>query len=161
MLRRKDALQFSTVQIFVERNLGFEAEHIERALRSEELVYFYKDVQKSRTGVLTTENVKLGAMTLTNVMLREKRIHLLPEKELVSQDPAGIRAKIEQQLQIYSLQFKIPENVFQKSRYALSGKVGGQKDDLVICLQLGIYWTESSRLVEEAPVPSGAPLASS
>ena len=36
--------------------------------------------------------------------------------------------------------------MFQKGRYALSGKVGGLKDDIVICLQLGIYWTESARV---------------
>ena len=98
-----------------------------------------------RTGVLTTETVKLAAMTTTNVMLRERRIHMLPCVELVSVDPASMRLKMQEQLSVYSLQFKVPENVFQKSRYALSGKVGGLKDDLVICLQLGIYWTETHR----------------
>ena len=78
-------LRFSKIHIIVERNLGFEAEHIERALKLEENVFFYKDVQAGRTGVLTTDNVKLGAMTMTNVMLREKRVHLLPERQLVSQ----------------------------------------------------------------------------
>lgn len=71
--------------IIVERNLGFEAEHIERALVGEENVQFYKDAQAKRTGVLTTENVKLGAMTMTNVMLREHRVHMLSERQLVSQ----------------------------------------------------------------------------
>jgi len=78
-------LAFSKIQIIVERNLGFEAEHIERALKMEENVFFYRDAQAGRTGVLTTENVKLGAMTMTNVMLREKRIHILAERLLVSQ----------------------------------------------------------------------------
>jgi len=69
----------------VERNLGFEAEHMERALKDESNVKFYKDAQAGRTGVLTTENVKLGAMTMTNVLLREKRVHMLEEGHLVSQ----------------------------------------------------------------------------
>jgi hypothetical protein len=69
----------------VERNLGFEAEHMERALRDEPNVLFYKDIQAGRTGVWTTENVKLGAMTLTNVMLRESRVHLTTDKILISQ----------------------------------------------------------------------------
>lgn len=73
------------MQIFVERNLGFEAEHIERALKREDMVHFYRDVAANRTGILTTENVKLGAMTTTNVMLREKRIHILPVEQLASQ----------------------------------------------------------------------------
>ena len=108
---------------------------------------FYKDMQAGRTGVLTTENVKLGAMTMTNVMLREKRVHILNETLLISLDPLGARRRLREQLEIYSFQFKTPDNVFQKGRFALSGKVGGLKDDVVICLQLGLYWTESARLL--------------
>ena len=93
--------------IYVERNLGFEAEHMERELRNEPNVVFYKDVQASRVGVLTTENVKLGAMTTTNVLLRERRIHMMPCNELVSTDPIAIRVKMQEQLAVYSLQFKV------------------------------------------------------
>jgi hypothetical protein len=84
-LRAIKELAFSIVHIIVERNLGFEAEHMQRALHGEENVIFYRDAQAGRTGVLTTENVKLGAMTLTNIMLRESRAHLAPERTLVSQ----------------------------------------------------------------------------
>jgi hypothetical protein len=147
LIRRIQELAFSTVQIIVERNLGFEAEHMERALKMEENVVFYRDKAANRTGVLTTENVKLGAMTLTNVMLREKRVHILQGSMLVSQDYSTARRRLREQLEIFSFQFKTPENVFQKGRFALSGKVGGLKDDVVICLQLGLYWTESSKLL--------------
>ena len=136
----------------MERNLGFEAEHFQRNLQDEENVSFYRDYQAGRTGVLTTENVKLGAMTMTNVMLREQRISLLQSDKLISRDPQDARRRLKEQLEIYSLQFKTPENAFQKGRYALSGKVGGFKDDIVICLQLGIYWTESIRLTEASSI---------
>jgi hypothetical protein len=135
--------EFSPIQIFVERNLGFEAEHFNRALNQEKLVSFYRDAQANRTGILTTEAVKLGAMTATNCYLREQRVCLSPH--LVSNDAPDARRRLREQLEIYSLQFKTPENAFQKGRYALSGKVGGFKDDIVICLQLGIYWTETLR----------------
>ena len=104
-------------------------------------------MQAGRTGILTTDQVKLGAMTMTNVMLREQRVNLFPADRLISRDPQEARRKLREQLEIYSLQFKVPENAFQKGRYALSGKVGGFKDDIVICLQLGIYWTEAGRLM--------------
>ncbi len=146
-IKRIQELAFSPIQIIVERNLGFEAEHMERALQFEDHVTFYRDAQAKRTGVLTTENVKLGAMTLTNIMLREKKVHLLQGAALVSQDHAAARRRLREQLEIFSFQFKTPDNVFQKGRFALSGKVGGLKDDVVICLQLGLYWTESSRLL--------------
>ena len=86
---------------------------------------------------------------MTNVMLREQRVNLLPESQIVSRNPQEIRRKIREQLEIYSMQFKTADSVFQKNKCALSGKVGGFKDDIVICMQLGIYWTETARLLEE------------
>ena len=115
----------------------------------EENVVFYRDQQACRTGILTTDVVKMAAMTMTNVMLREQRVNLMPEAQLVSRDPQEIRRKLREQLEIYSMQFKTADTVFQKNRCALSGKVGGFKDDIVICMQLGIYWTETARLLEE------------
>jgi hypothetical protein len=144
-IRNIPEFKFSPIQVFVERNLGFEAEHFQRALAEEPMVSFYRDEQAGRTGILTTDAVKLGAMTTTNVFMREQRIALLPYTLLVSRDPQDARRRLREQLEIYSLQFKTPENAFQKGRYALSGKVGGFKDDIVICLQLGIYWTETLR----------------
>ena len=44
---------------------------------------------------------------------------------------------------IYSMQFKDPSTTFGKQQCCLSGKVGGMRDDLVICLQLAVYWTSS------------------
>jgi hypothetical protein len=148
-IRRIPEFQFSAIQIFVERNLGFEAEHFERNLQQMENVVFYKDVEAGRTGILTTDRVKLGAMTMTNVMLREHRVNVLPQTRLVSRNPQEARRKLREQLEIYSLQFKSADNVFQKNKFALSGKVAGFKDDIVICMQLGIYWTESGRIVQE------------
>ena len=133
----------------MERNLGFEAEHFERVLHQEENVTFYRDIQAGRTGILTTDSVKLAAMTMTNVMLRDQRVNILPEKQLVSRNPQETRRKLREQLEIYSLQFKTADTVFQKNKFALSGKVGGFKDDIVICLQLGIYWTESGRIMDD------------
>lgn len=145
-VRHIPELVFSTIVVLVERNLGFESEHLQRALGSIEGVSFYRDVKANRVGVLTTEAVKLGAMTLTNVFLRERRVHVLSDEHFVSLDTAHCKRKLREQLEIYSFQFKLPDSVFQKARYALSGKVGGLKDDVVICLQLGIYWTETGRL---------------
>ena len=144
------AFELSHVTIFVARNLGFEAEHFQRALQNEELVSFYRDVQASRTGVLTTDVVKLGAMTLCNVFLRERRVCLLPPDMLVARDPLDARRRLREQLEVYSFQFKTADTVFQKDRVALSGKVGGMKDDIVICLQLGLYWTESCRALQQS-----------
>ena len=102
-LRRIPEFEFSPIQIFVERNLGFEAEHFQRALSTEPLVSFYRDEQASRTGILTTDAVKLGAMTTTNVLMREQRIAMLPCTHLISRDPSDARRRLREQLEIYSL----------------------------------------------------------
>lgn len=90
--------------------------------------------------MLTTQEVKHAMMTLLNTMLREKRVHI-DQQHLVTRDAKGILVRLREQLEIYSYQFKAPPTTFGKMQIALSGKVGGMKDDLCICLQLGVYWT--------------------
>ena len=97
------------------------------------------DEKAGRVGVLTTESVKYAAMELFNVMLREKRVSIC--KYFHSREPREIKVKLREQLEVYSFQYKEAANTFQKSRTALSGKIGGLKDDIAICLQLGCYWT--------------------
>lgn len=78
-------------------------------------------------------------VTLLNTMLREQRVHI--DTELVSREPKTIKIRLREQLEIYSYQFKQAPTTFGKTQVALSGKVGGMKDDLCICLQLSVYWT--------------------
>ena len=52
----------------------------------------------------------------------------------------------QEQMSIYSMQFKAAANAFGRQKVALSGKVGGMKDDVVICLQLGIFYSKSPHL---------------
>lgn len=129
----------SKVVIFVERNLGFEAEHHRRALGHLENVVFFEDVKAGRVGVLTTDSVKYAAMELVNIMLRERRISIC--KHMHSRDRKPMLIRLRDQLEVYSFQFKAAVTTFQKDRTSLSGKVGGMKDDLCIALQLGCYWT--------------------
>jgi hypothetical protein len=93
---------------------------------------------------LTTEEVKYAACTLLNTLLRDQRVAVL--NPLLSEDPEGNRKRVEDQLRIYSMQFKAAQNVFGKQRQALSGKVGGMKDDVAIALQLGIYFSSREGL---------------
>ena len=58
----------------VERNLGFEAEHHQRALNGLPHTRFRIDRNANRYGILTTEEIKYGMMTLFNNMLRDQRV---------------------------------------------------------------------------------------
>jgi hypothetical protein len=47
---------------------------------------------------------------------------------------------LQEQMKVYSFQFKQAVNCFGKQRVALCGKVGCMKDDVVIALQLAVYY---------------------
>jgi hypothetical protein len=128
------------VFIFVERNLGFEAEHHKRALEHIPGVHFYVDHKASRVGVLTTEATKHAMAQLVVSMLAERRLHVLPA--LYSHEPEAMRARLREQMETYSAQFKQAPDTFGKDKISLSGKIGGMKDDVCICLQLAAYFTQ-------------------
>jgi len=156
MIRQLPGKAASPIVIYVERNLGFEAgefgfvflytlwltfptEHHKRALEHIPGVSFYLDQKASRVGVLTTEAIKHAMVQLVVVMLQERRIHI--HKPLVSKDEKGLLLRFREQLEVYSYQFKIGSNTFQRDRVVLSGKVGGMKDDIAIAFQLACYFT--------------------
>lgn len=130
----------SRIFVYVERNLGFEAEHHKRALGHIPGVAFYVDQGANRVGVLTTEQVKHGMCQLVVAMIRERRLHLA--SPLVSSNEHECRIRLREQMEVYGYQFKAPANPFQKERVSLSGKIGGMADDLCICLQLACYFTQ-------------------
>jgi len=138
-LRKNLYRTHSKVIVIVERNLAFESEHHRHALSHLHNVTFYEDIKAGRVGVLTTDTVKFSAMEIVNTLLRERRVAIC--KHMHSRDKKGMLVLLREQFEIYSYQFKEAANTFQKGRTALSGKVGGCKDDVVICLQLGCYWT--------------------
>ena len=126
--------------VFVERNLGFEAEHHKRALDHIPGVTFYVDQKACRVGVLTTEATKHAMAQLVVSMLAERRIHVLPT--LYSHEPEVMRSRLREQMETYSAQFKQAPDTFGKDKISLSGKIGGMKDDVCICLQLAAYFTQ-------------------
>lgn len=88
----------SVVKIYVERNLGFEAEHHARDLGSISGVIFHQDMQARRMGVLTTEATKHAMCGLLNSMMREKRIHI--SNHLISRDTRAMRVRLREQLEV-------------------------------------------------------------
>ena len=143
-IREDPIFRQSQIVIMVERNLGFEAEHHERALRDIPITKHRIDHQAKRFGILTTEDIKYGMMTLFNTMLRDQRVNV--KEPLLSEDPLGNRKRLREQLIIYSFQYKAAANAFGKQRVALNGKVGGMKDDVCIALQLGVYYSNQAHM---------------
>lgn len=123
---------------------GFEAEHHERALNGLPHVRFRIDHTAKRYGILTTEEVKYAMLTLFSNILRDQRLALF--NPLISEDAESNRKRLKDQMQVYSFQFKQAVNCFGKQRVALCGKVGGMKDDVIIALQLAVYFSSQEHM---------------
>lgn len=128
----------SQIVVYVERNLGFEAEHHKRAINVRG-VAFRMDPESDRVGFYTSQSTKHGMAMLLNTMLREQRVHV--RKPVVTRDTSCL-ARLREQLNIYGYQYKIGPTPFTTDKCVLSGKVGSMKDDLCICLQAACYFTE-------------------
>jgi hypothetical protein len=129
----------SRVKIYVERNLGFEAEHHKLALQHLPGVTFRMDPTSDRVGMLTTQTIKHAMATLLSTLLREERVHIL--HPIVTSDHNNLE-RLREQMHVYSYQFKLGVTTFQPDKCAISGKIGGLKDDICIALQLGVYFTD-------------------
>ena len=125
-------LMFSCCKVIVERNLGFEAEHLFRECRKFENLQFMKERNSDRIGVLTTQTLKLGFTTYTNILLRENRVFCVPPERFIDLNKAGSRDMLFDQLSFFSFTFSAPTSVLMKERFAISGKANGGKDDLVM-----------------------------
>jgi hypothetical protein len=87
-------------------------------------VFFREDPKNGRVGLLTTNDIKHGAATLLNIMLREQRLCILPEDKLICKNAREFTLKLKEQMNVYSYQFKDAKDTFGSGRVALSGKVG-------------------------------------
>ena len=138
-LREKAHWLCSPIKIYVERNLGFDAEHHKLALQHLPNVSFRMDPGCDRVGVFTTQPIKHAMSTLLNTMMRDNRVHIL--YPVVTKEPGNLE-RLREQMNVYSYQFKLGVTTFQTDRCAISGKIGGMKDDICIALQLGVYFTD-------------------
>lgn len=101
-IRRNVKWTSSRVVVYVERNLGHEAEHHRHALKDLPGVFFREDAKSGRVGLLTTNDIKHGMATLMNIMLRENRICILPEAQLVCRNAHEFVIRLREQMAVYS-----------------------------------------------------------
>ena len=136
----------SRVLVVVERNLGFEAEHLYRECHDiPNSVFVRESKDAARIGVLTTLDRKQEFVTYTNVMLRESRV-FAPERHFVNVQQNKAHSTLLEQLSYFGYTFSAPDNQFQKERFCISGKGAGGKDDLCMAFLIGVYVFTNLRL---------------
>lgn len=141
-------LRNSIVSIIVERNLGFEAEHLFRECRHKiQRCVFLREPLANRVGVLTTQELKLAFVTYTNVILRENRMFACDTACFVDVGKNKTRDILKDQLSFFGFTFSKQDHIFQKEKYVITGKTSGGKDDLCMALLIGMYFCLDGRHV--------------
>lgn len=148
------ALQHSPVVIIVERNLGFEAEHLFRYCRTIPGSSFLYEKGAPRIGILTTQTFKLAYVSFANILLRDERLVCIAEAAFVDYGRSKSRAALLDQLSFFGFTFSRPENHFQKQRFVIGGKAGGGKDDLAMSFLFGVYFSLDERYTARSGLAS-------
>jgi hypothetical protein len=139
------ALYNGHVVIIVERNLGFEAEHLYRYCRLIPNSSFLRECNSTRIGILTTQVFKMAYVTFLNVLLREERVLCVSDATFVDSLGQKTRVALHDQLAFFGVSFSAVENQFSKQRMAIGGKTGGGKDDLAMAMLFGLYFALDQR----------------
>ena len=137
----------SNVVIIIERNLGFEAEHLFRECRDTiPNSSFLCEPGIERIGVLTTHARKIAYVSVMNNLLRETRI-FVDQEYWVDSGKNKTSTMLLEQLSFFGFAFTRPENAFQKEKVAISGKSSGGKDDLCMALLIGLFFVVEDRFI--------------
>ena len=147
-----------------------QSEHHKHALSHLHNVTFFEDVKAGRVGVLTTDQVKFSAMEMTNILLREKRISICKHMHSRDGKSNLVRLKEQFEIysyqykeaattfqksrtvlsgkvggEYYQLPISFSSLVWAYYEYLpyvlMISFFTGCKDDIIITLQLGCYWT--------------------
>lgn len=93
-----------------------------------------------RPGVWMTNEIKQTMRRDTFTLLDTERLALWAG--FVSGTP-GMRGTLAAQLRNYKYETKDARDVFGDSKVILTGKASGVNDDLCICLQMVVFWSQA------------------
>ncbi len=108
-------------------------------------IYIYnKDMDGGGdAGLWTGEAQKQGGAEQLLISLRRGNLRFA--RHFVTQDkkgPEAMQLKIKDQMKKFRKQPKpMTDPNFQTPKFTYTGKTNGGKDDLIICMQLNMYWT--------------------
>ena len=130
-------------KIFIpENNLGLEASHLHT------MVQQYNDVQTywekpTKPGICKTHQKTIDYQFLLNSMLCDRTVVIDKNCFTISkgQSQDGILALLREQMERYHWEKKAATDNFGKDRWAITGKMGGDKqDDLLITLFMSAFF---------------------
>lgn len=138
-------LKTSQVIVLVESNLGLEATHaFYGVLRSATTDWCFMREDKGMLGVRTDERLKAQMVYGLGSKLREKCVYWHADMVYVGGDgaylnTAGIQREACHQLRSYMRIIEPPKTLNQLEKVRYSGKLGGNRDDLAIVIQMNLH----------------------
>ena len=114
------------------------------------IVIYNKDPHNGgNPGVWTGVEQKVGGAELLLESLRRGNLRFAREFVTQHQSPDSVKDKILKQMAKFRKQPKaLKDPAFQKPGWVLTGKSGKDKDDIVVCIQMNMYWKHRNRDAE-------------
>lgn len=143
-VRQIRGLESAMAVIAVESNFGNEALHHEAALRGMGLINIcmLRECRDGKPGILTTNTSKRTMAVYLNNYLTSNRVffhrNFVTASSGRKMNAAKIREAIINQLLAYNRVVVPPNNIYGRAKEIYSGKGGGDKDDVVIALQINV-----------------------
>jgi hypothetical protein len=99
------------------------------------------DTHTGNPGVITGEREKVLYIDTLVDFMRRNCFHWAEEAYFVSEKPAEMREQLCRQMMRYRRERKEPrEDGWQDTKTRIFGKAHGHKDDLMLALQIALYW---------------------
>lgn len=96
-----------------------------------------------RVGIITTQERKeLGVAHVQRSLVANTLCYADP---FISLNGTKVKAELEQQMRRYRMEKRIKDDIFQKPKFTMTGKGSGERDDMIMCLMLALYWSYKRR----------------
>jgi hypothetical protein len=154
-LRNDERTHNSYIKVFWEANSAWSGvdaarrliKNPENKVANANMISFHStDRKANKPGVWTdTEEKLIGADRLQEALMRNRLCYASGFSTGTESSPALMRKKIEEQLQQYRHEIKVPDDggaLGTKIKHHWSGKgPGGRRDDLCWSIQMCLYWS--------------------
>lgn len=139
-VRTISGLENSTVVLSLESNLAFECQHIVHAIQAAGVKRWVclSEGAGGTIGWLTTNERKESMCFMLRDALKVGNIALSAEFKTTNLETKEALRMLEDEMGRFAIIVEPPKTTFGRTRRTYTGKIGGQQDDIVICVQLAI-----------------------
>lgn len=135
--------RFSKLIFILENNMGLEADHINDHIKKLPYPSIAVEGKEGKTGLHTSPKVKQALHVMMEKTLKAGNLRF-SELFFTHGDMSQLKMDIVSQLESFKIVVEVnSKSVFARARTTFSGKGGGGKDDIVLGMQLLLYWAQN------------------